>query len=60
MRGLFGAFDAAGAEDVREYQASGAQILEPPKNQPWGSREMLVADLDGNRLRMASPVEAED
>jgi catechol 2,3-dioxygenase-like lactoylglutathione lyase family enzyme len=43
-------------EDVdalhEEYKKSGAMILEPPRNYPWGSREMLVEDLDGHRLRM--------
>ena len=43
-------------EDVdalhEEYKKSGATILKPPKNYPWGSREMLVEDLDGHRLRM--------
>lgn len=35
-----------------EYKKSGAIILKPPRNYPWGSREMLVEDLDGHRLRM--------
>jgi hypothetical protein len=35
-----------------EYKESGALILEPPKDYPWGSREMLVEDPDGHRLRM--------
>jgi catechol 2,3-dioxygenase-like lactoylglutathione lyase family enzyme len=35
-----------------EYKKSGAIIMEPPRNYPWGSREMLVEDLDGHRLRM--------
>ena len=43
-------------EDVdalhEEYKKSGASILEPPRNYPWGSREMIVEDLDGHRLRM--------
>ncbi len=43
-------------EDVdalyEEIKKRGAIILEPPKNYPWGSREMLVEDLDGHRLRM--------
>ena len=43
-------------EDVdalhEEYKKSGAIILKEPKNYPWGSREMLVEDLDGHRLRM--------
>jgi predicted enzyme related to lactoylglutathione lyase len=37
-----------------EYQKSGAIIRQPPRNYPWGSREMNVEDLDGHRLRMAS------
>ena len=44
-------------EDVdalyEEYKKSGAIILEEPKNYPWESREMLVADLDDHRLRLA-------
>ena|SRR5688572_1731589 len=36
-----------------EYKKSGAIILEPPMNFPWEHREMLVADLDGHRLRMS-------
>ena len=36
-----------------EYKKSGAIILEPPMNFPWEQREMLVADLDGHRLRMS-------
>jgi catechol 2,3-dioxygenase-like lactoylglutathione lyase family enzyme len=43
-------------EDVdalhEEYKKSGAIIVNPPKNYPWGSREMIVEDLDGHRLRM--------
>lgn len=27
-----------------EYKKSGAIILQPPKNYPWGTREMLVED----------------
>ena len=41
-------------EDVdalhEEYKKSGASILKPPRNYAWGSREMLVEDLDGHRL----------
>lgn len=43
-------------EDVdalhEEYKKSGAIIVRPPRNYPWGSREMIVEDLDGHRLRM--------
>jgi catechol 2,3-dioxygenase-like lactoylglutathione lyase family enzyme len=29
---------------------------EAPENTPWGTREMSLLDLDGNRLRFANPV----
>ena len=38
----------------REYQGRGARILNAPANMPWGTREMVVEDLDGHRLRMGS------
>lgn len=38
----------------REYQSSGATIIQAPTNFPWGSREMNVEDLDGHRLRLSS------
>lgn len=38
----------------KQYQASGATIVEAPADQPWGLREMLVEDMDGNRLRVGS------
>lgn len=42
--------DAAHAELV----AKGAKIHHPPANYPWGSREVHVADPDGNVLRLGS------
>jgi uncharacterized glyoxalase superfamily protein PhnB len=36
----------------REYKKSGALILEPPMNFPWGHCEFLVQDPDGHVLRM--------
>ena len=36
-----------------EYKKSGAIIRKPPMNFPWGTREMLVEDLDGHRFRMS-------
>jgi uncharacterized glyoxalase superfamily protein PhnB len=30
--------------------ANGAEILQPPEQQPWGLREMWVADPDGVRI----------
>jgi predicted enzyme related to lactoylglutathione lyase len=46
-----------GVEDVaalhREYSASGASIVEHPRNFPW-AYEMKVADPDGHVLRFGS------
>ena len=38
-----------------ELVRRGATIKAPPEDKPWGVREMQVADLDGNVLRLASP-----
>jgi uncharacterized glyoxalase superfamily protein PhnB len=38
----------------REFKARGVAPEEPPADMPWGPREMVVADPDGNRLRFAS------
>jgi catechol 2,3-dioxygenase-like lactoylglutathione lyase family enzyme len=38
----------------REITARGIQACEPPEDAPWGGREMLVIDPDGNRLRFAT------
>ncbi len=35
-----------------EWLAAGARILSPPADKPWLLREFLVADPDGNRLRV--------
>jgi catechol 2,3-dioxygenase-like lactoylglutathione lyase family enzyme len=37
----------------REICARGVKPAEPPEDAPWGTREMLVVDPDGNRLRFA-------
>lgn len=37
-----------------EYKKSGAIVLQPPTNMPWGTREMNVLDPDGNHFRMGS------
>jgi uncharacterized glyoxalase superfamily protein PhnB len=36
-----------------EYKKSGANIVEPPMNFPWGHCEFLVKDLDGHIFRMS-------
>ena len=52
-----GAWMSVFMDDVRplhdEYKRSGAIIVEPPMNFPWGHCEFLVGDLDGHRLRMS-------
>ena len=34
---------------------AGADIRQKPVDQPWGAREMLVADRDGHILRIGGP-----
>lgn len=41
----------------KELVGRKAIIQMPPTNQPWGLREMQVADPDGNVLRFASPID---
>jgi uncharacterized glyoxalase superfamily protein PhnB len=41
----------------QEYLKTGADIIEPPEDKPWGMREMLVQDLDGNKFRIGSGLE---
>jgi catechol 2,3-dioxygenase-like lactoylglutathione lyase family enzyme len=47
-----------GVDDVdrlyAEYSATGAKIVQAPADRPWGSREMIVEDPDGHRLRFAT------
>src|SRR5262245_1633929 len=37
-------------ESYRELKASGANIVEPLEQKPWGLRQFTVDDLDGNRF----------
>jgi uncharacterized glyoxalase superfamily protein PhnB len=38
------------------FVAGGISTIEPPADTPWETREMVVTDPDGNRLRFANPV----
>lgn len=38
----------------REFTARGVTPTEPPADTPWDTREMLLTDPDGNRLRFAN------
>lgn len=44
----------------REWSASGATIVSPPEDKPWGLREFTVADLDRNRIRVFYDFGSED
>ena len=45
----------------RDFVARGLVPTEPPADTPWGTREMVVTDPDGNRLRFATrPSSSED
>ena len=41
----------------KEYQKSGAKIVQEPQDYSWGMREMIVEDLDGNTFRMGCAIE---
>lgn len=42
-----------------DYQKSGANIVQPPTNFPWGVREMNIEDPDGHRFRIGSESKGE-
>jgi catechol 2,3-dioxygenase-like lactoylglutathione lyase family enzyme len=37
-------------------QQAGVAVQQPPMNQPWGLRDLVVADPDGNTFEVAEPV----
>jgi 4a-hydroxytetrahydrobiopterin dehydratase len=39
---------------VEQARVSGASVLEEPQDQPWGERVALVADPEGNRVRIGA------
>ncbi|HEY3948661.1 VOC family protein [Phenylobacterium sp.] len=41
-----------------EIAAKGALLGFPPRDQPWGRREMAVATPDGHRMMFANPIRA--
>ena len=40
-----------------EFQAAGAAFAQDLQGQPWGARNFIVRDLDGNLLLFAGPAE---
>ncbi|HLZ62221.1 MAG TPA: VOC family protein [Ktedonosporobacter sp.] len=57
--GMWMYLDLASLADLaalhQEYQASAAKIIQPPTDESWNMREMLVEDLDGHTLRIGAP-----
>ena len=50
-------YDVNSADNVyAAYLEAGVTIREKPNDKPWGSREFHAEDLDGNVLRIASPL----
>ena len=41
--------------DLREAQDSGAEIVQEPTEQPWGTRDFAVRDPSGNMVRIDQP-----
>jgi len=42
----------------QELQGRNANILKPPHNLPWGMRNCVVTDLDGNYICFGTPVKS--
>lgn len=38
----------------QQLQAAGAHIRQPPRDEPWAMRSLIVSDLDGNLICFAS------
>jgi lactoylglutathione lyase len=43
----------------QHVEAQGARILQRPCDQPWGHRDFMVADPDGNVVWVTRPLEAD-
>jgi uncharacterized glyoxalase superfamily protein PhnB len=58
---LSASLTVATAEEIKalflEFQASGATFFQTLERQPWGARDFIVNDPDGNLLLFAGPAE---
>ncbi len=58
---LSAALTVATAEEIKElfleFQAAGVTFFQTLKQQPWGARNFIVKDPDGNLLLFAGPME---
>ena len=56
---LSGSLTVATRADIealfREYQASGVTFFQQLKDEPWGAKDFIVSDIDGNLLLFAGP-----
>ena len=56
---LSGSLTVATRADIealyREYEARGVTFFQPLKDEPWGARDFIVSDIDGNLLLFAGP-----
>jgi catechol 2,3-dioxygenase-like lactoylglutathione lyase family enzyme len=56
---LSGSLTVATRADIealfREYQASGVTFFQELKDEPWGAKDFIVRDIDGNLLLFAGP-----
>ncbi|MDH7796280.1 MULTISPECIES: VOC family protein [unclassified Beijerinckia] len=56
---LSASFTIATAEEIRqlclEFQSAGVVFFQPLKSEPWGARDFIVQDPDGNLLLFAGP-----
>ena len=43
-------------EEYNNLLKMNTQIIEPPVNNPWGTRHMVFCDPDSNRIRFVTPV----
>jgi catechol 2,3-dioxygenase-like lactoylglutathione lyase family enzyme len=51
----------ASADEIKklflEFQNAGASFVQTLKSKPWGARDFIVRDIDGNLLLFAGPAE---
>jgi catechol 2,3-dioxygenase-like lactoylglutathione lyase family enzyme len=58
---LAASLTVAGADEITtlfsEFHAAGASFFQTLKQQPWGARDFIIRDPDGNLLLFAGPAE---
>lgn len=58
---LAAALTVATAEQIKqlflEFQAAGVSFLQTLRREPWGARNFIIRDIDGNLLCFAGPAE---